>query len=140
PSEGIAILERHGPRHLQTGELILYTSQDSVLQLAAHVDIVPVDELYAICTRVRAVTDVGRVIARPFRGDRGAFARTGGRRDFALPPPTRSYLDELAAAGVATHGVGKVPDLFAGRGLSAAHYAPANAEAIAVTTELLGVL
>ena len=140
PSEGLAILERHGPRHLQTGELILYTSQDSVLQLAAHVDVVPVEELYAACERVRAVTEVGRVIARPFSGRPGAFQRTRGRRDFALPPPTRSYLDALEDAGVATHGVGKVPDLFAGRGLTASHYAPSNAEALGVTTELLSDL
>jgi phosphopentomutase len=137
PSEGLAVLERHGARHLETGELILYTSQDSVLQLAAHVDRVPTDELYAICQRVRARTDVGRVIARPFTGAPGAFERTGGRRDLALPPPGRSYLDELAAAGVATHGVGKVPDLFAGRGIAHAHRAPDNATAMAVTGRLL---
>ena len=137
PSEGLAVLERHGRRHLETGDLILYTSQDSVLQLAAHVDCVPTEELYAICARVRKVTDVGRVIARPFSGEPGAFRRTGGRRDFALAPPTRSYLDELAEAGIPTHGVGKVPDLFAGRGIAAAHHAPANTEGIAVTTQLL---
>jgi len=137
-SEGMAVLERHGRRHLETGELILYTSQDSVLQLAAHVDRVAPHELYAICERVRGATDVGRVIARPFDGEPGSFARTGGRRDFALPPPTRSYLDALTDAGVPTHGVGKVPDLFAGRGIAMAHHAPTNAEAIGIVGELLG--
>jgi phosphopentomutase len=137
PSEGLAVLERHGAHHLATGELILYTSQDSVLQLAAHVDRVPTPELHAICERVRKVTDVGRVIARPFTGAPGAFARTGGRKDLALAPPTRSYLDELLDAGVETHGVGKVPDLFAGRGIAHAHAGATNPEALAATTALL---
>jgi phosphopentomutase len=140
PSEGLAVLEEHGARHLETGRLILYTSQDSVLQLAAHVDRVPEPELHDICRRVRAVTPVGRVIARPFTGEPGAFRRTEGRRDFALEPPTRSYLDALAEAGFDTHGVGKVPDLFAGRGITDAHAGATNTEALAVTTRLLGEL
>ena len=137
PSEGFAALEEHGERHLETGALILYTSQDSVLQLAAHVERVPETELYEICRRVRGVTDVGRVIARPFTGEPGAFRRTEGRRDFALEPPARSYLDELTDAGIETHGVGKVPDLFAGRGISVAHPGATNAAAIEQTTRLL---
>jgi phosphopentomutase len=137
PSEGLAVLERHGARHLETGELILYTSQDSVLQLAAHVDRVPEPELHEICARVRAVTDVGRVIARPFRGAPGAFRRTEGRKDLALAPPSRSYLDTLQDAGVPTFGVGKVADLFAGRGFTESHPAPDNAAAIAAITRLL---
>jgi phosphopentomutase len=140
PSEGFAVLERHGPEHLRTGALILYTSADSVLQLAAHVDVLPVAELHAACERVRAVTDVGRVIARPFTGEPGAFARTPERRDYALAPPARSYLDALAEAGVATHAVGKVADLFAGRGIAAAHPGADNPTAIAQVTRLLGEL
>jgi phosphopentomutase len=137
PSEGIAVLERHGPRHLETGELILYTSADSVLQLAAHVDVLAQDDLYAACRAVRGGTDVGRVIARPFGGAPGAFARTEGRRDFALAPPRRSYLDALAEAGVEVDAVGKVTDLFAGRGIARAHPAPDNPTAIATITRLL---
>jgi phosphopentomutase len=140
PAEGLAVLERHGAHHLRTGELILYTSQDSVLQLAAHVDRVAPDELYAICERVRGITDVGRVIARPFAGSPGAFARTDGRRDYALEPPRRSYLDALSDAGVATHAVGKVADLFAGRGVADRHPASNNAQAIAHVTRLLAGL
>jgi phosphopentomutase len=140
PAEGLAVLERHGPRHMETCELILYTSQDSVLQLAAHVDCVAPDELYAICERVRGETDVGRVIARPFTGRPGAFARTDGRRDYALAPPTRSYLDALSDAGVATHAVGKVGDLFAGRGIAHRHPAPDNPRAIENVTRLLAEL
>jgi phosphopentomutase len=137
PSEGLAVLERHGPRHLETGELILYTSADSVLQLAAHVDVLGEDELYAACRGVRGGTEVGRVIARPFAGAPGGFARTEGRRDFALAPPRRSYLDALAEAGVEVDAVGKVTDLFAGRGITRAHPAPDNATAIAAITRLL---
>jgi phosphopentomutase len=140
PAEGLAVLERYGAHHLETCDLILYTSQDSVLQLAAHVECVAPEELYAICERVRGETDVGRVIARPFTGRPGAFARTDGRRDYALDPPSRSYLDALTDAGVPTHAVGKVADLFAGRGISQRHPAPDNAEAIAHVTRLLGEL
>jgi phosphopentomutase len=138
PSEGLAVLERHGAEHLRTGALILYTSADSVLQLAGHVDVVPTAELHAACERVRAATDVGRVIARPFAGEPGAFARTEDRRDYSLAPPTRSYLDALTDAGVTTHAVGKVADLFAGRGVSAVHPAADNETAIAHVTRLLG--
>jgi len=137
PAEGLAVLERHGPRHLATGELILYTSADSVLQLAAHVDVVAPAELYAACERVRAATDVGRVIARPFAGAPGAFARTDGRRDFALAPPRRSYLDALVESGVEVDAVGKVTDLFAGRGITRAHQAPDNAKGLEAITRLL---
>jgi phosphopentomutase len=139
-SEGFAALERHGPEHLRTGALILYTSADSVLQLAAHVDVLATTELHAACERVRAVTGVGRVIARPFTGEPGAFVRTDGRRDFSLAPPARSYLDALAEAGADTHAVGKVADLFAGRGIAASHSAADNPGAIAHVTRLLEAL
>src|SRR5690606_38440270 len=104
PSDGLAAIDLHGAASLSAGALILYTSQDSVLQLAAHERAVPVDELYAICARVRELMRgehaVGRVIARPFDGRPGAFARTPRRRDFALAPPTPSYLEVLRDAGV----------------------------------------
>jgi phosphopentomutase len=144
PYNGIGAIEDFGARHLQTGELIVYTSQDSVLQLAAHVDVVAPEELYEICRRVRAAMTgehaVGRVIARPFSGSPGRFARTDGRRDFSLPPVGRSYLDELKAAGVPVHTVGKVGELFAGVGIDVQHPGATNARAVAETAELLDSL
>ncbi|MEA2390734.1 MAG: phosphopentomutase [Solirubrobacteraceae bacterium] len=142
PYDGLAALEDFGPRQLQSGELISYTSQDSVLQLAAHVNVMGADELYAICERVRDVMRgehaVGRVIARPFAGAPGAFARTHGRRDFSLAPPGRSYLEELHRGGARVHAVGKVGQLFAGVGIDEDHPAPTNARALEVTGGLLG--
>jgi phosphopentomutase len=144
PDNGIAAIEEFGPEHLRTGALILYTSQDSVLQLAAHIERVPVQELYRACAAARAAMSgehaVGRVIARPFTGAAGAFARTDGRRDFALTPPRRSYLQELQDAGVDVHGVGKIHDLFAGVGVSVSHDGATNARALHVVEELLGRL
>jgi phosphopentomutase len=141
PYNGIDAIEHFGAEHLDTGALIIYTSQDSVLQIAAHVDIVGPDELYQVCGRVREEMSgehaVGRVIARPFAGTPGAFARTAGRRDFSLPPPTRSYLIEVRAAGVPVHSVGKVGELFSGEGIDVKHPGATNARAIAETTELV---
>src|SRR4051794_26866259 len=143
PSEGLRAIEEHGEEHLSTGALIVYTSADSVFQVAAHVDVVPEEELYAYCREARSIMSgplaVGRVIARPFAGAPGAFERTGGRRDFALPPPGRSYLDELEATGAVVHGVGKVGQIFAGRGISHDHHAPDNASAVAAIDRLLAV-
>ena len=119
--------------------MILYTSADSVLQLAAHVDVLSEPELYAACEAAREVMQgehaVGRVIARPFDGATGRWHRRPGRRDFALPPPTRSYLEELQADGLAVHGVGKIRDLFAGVGIDVKHPGATNVEAIASTTD-----
>ncbi len=144
PYNGIAAIEDFGLEHLRTGALILYTSQDSVLQLAAHVDRVPLQELYAACAAAREVMcgehAVGRVIARPFAGADGAFERTAGRRDFALAPPGRTYLDELADAGVPVHGVGKIYDLFAGVGVAHSHPGATNSQALASTEALVAGL
>jgi phosphopentomutase len=138
---GIAAIEELGAEHLRTGALILYTSQDSVLQLAAHVDRIPAVELYRACAAARATMcgqhAVGRVIARPFSGEAGAFKRTDGRRDFALRPPTHSYLEELGSRGVEVHGVGKIDDLFAGVGVSVSHPGASNAQALQSVEELL---
>jgi phosphopentomutase len=138
---GIDAIEDYGAEHLRTGSPILYTSQDSVVQLAAHVDVIAPERLYAGCEAVRALLSgddaVGRVIARPFAGTPGAFQRTDGRRDFALAPPSRSYMDDLRDAGVAVHAVGKVYDLFAGAGIDVAHAGASNAAAIAATSQLL---
>jgi phosphopentomutase len=144
PYNGIAAIEDFGAEHLRTGALILYTSQDSVLQLAAHVERVAPAELYRASAAARAVMTgqdaVGRVIARPFTGVEGAFRRTDGRRDFAVRPPGRSYLEELQSAGVEVHGVGKIGDLFAGVGITGAHPGATNAQALATVETLLGEL
>jgi phosphopentomutase len=144
PFSGTEVLEEFGPHHLSSGEVILYTSADSVMQLAAHVDVLGEAELHAACVAARAVMTgehaVGRVIARPFKGVPGAFIRTAGRHDYSLHPPGRSYLEELRDAGAAVHGVGKIWDLFAGVGVAFNHAAATNAEGIAVTGELLGEL
>ncbi len=135
------MIEDYGPHHLETGEAILYTSADSVLQIATHVDVLAEPGLYAACEAARAVMSgenaVGRVIARPFEGRPGAFARRPGRRDYSLLPPGRSYLEELQAAGAEVHGVGKIHDLFAGVGIDVKHTAATNAAGIAETTALL---
>lgn len=141
PYNGIGAIADFGEEHLRSGALIVYTSQDSVLQIAAHVDVVPPEELYAICARVRSQLPdehaVGRVIARPFQGSAGHFQRTDGRRDLALPPPRKSYLDSLQEAGVPVHTVGKVGQLFAGRGIDEQHPGATNRVALAETTELI---
>ena len=141
PSEGLAAIAELGDRHLETGELIVYTSQDSVLQVAAHTSVLSEHDLHRHCAALREILSgehaVGRVIARPFEGESGAFRRTTGRRDFALPPPGRTYLDELHERGVAVHAVGKVGQVFAGRGIEVEHPAPDNQTAIAVTSELV---
>ncbi|MHB1538869.1 MAG: phosphopentomutase, partial [Solirubrobacteraceae bacterium] len=141
PRNGIAAIEQFGAEHLYSRAVILYTSVDSVVQLAAHVDVVAEDELYEVARRVRAVLSgehgVGRVIARPFTGGDGAFVRTPGRRDFALPPPSRGYIGELAQRGVPIHGVGKIADLFAGDPAIEPHPGAANREALASAAALL---
>ena len=102
-----------GEHHVRTGEVILYTSVDSVVQLAAHEDVMPRADLYRACEQARAALSgpyaVGRVIARPFAGPVGAFERTEGRRDYSLAPPSESHLDAAHAAGVAVHGIGRSP-------------------------------
>ena len=141
PYNGIAAIEDFGAEHMRTGALILYTSQDSVLQLAAHRERVSVAELYRACAAARAAMHgehaVGRVIARPFAGAAGAFERTEGRRDFALPPPGQTYLQELDQDGIAVHGVGKIHDLFAGIGVAHSHPGASNAQALASVEQLL---
>jgi phosphopentomutase len=141
PADGLAILDELGERHLRTGEVILYTSADSVLQLAAHNIRLSEPELHAACAAARGVMRgrhaVGRVIARPFTGAPGRFTRTGGRRDFSLEPPRRSYLVELQDSGMPVHGVGKIRDLFAGVGIDRKHAATTNEEGLEATTRLL---
>jgi phosphopentomutase len=141
PYSGTEVIEAYGPHHLETGEAILYTSADSVLQIATHVDLLSEPQLWAACSAAREVMSgehaVGRVIARPVEGVPGSFHRTEGRRDYSLRPPSRSYLEELQAAGAPVHGVGKIHDLFAGVGVDAKHAGPTNVKAIDATTSLL---
>ena len=132
---GTEIIARYGEEHLRTGAWIVYTSADSVFQVAAHEDVVPLAELYAGCQLARDLlvppNDVSRVIARPFIGAAGSFRRTANRRDFSIEPPEETLLDALATAGVARSGVGKVDDLFAGRSITSRH-TTGNAEGIAM--------
>jgi phosphopentomutase len=142
--EGLRAIDEFGERHLYSGDLIVYTSADSVFQVAAHVDVVPPDELYRHCATARGLLTaehtVGRVIARPFEGQPGAFRRTAGRRDLALPPPGPTYLDLLAGVGVPVHAVGKVAQVFAGRGVARDHPAHDNPSAIAAIDGLVATL
>jgi phosphopentomutase len=144
PYSGTAVIDDVGERHLATGALIVYTSADSVLQIAAHADEVPQRELYAICASAREIMSgehaVGRVIARPFRGAPGAFERTEGRRDLAIKPPSRSYLEELQAAGMPVHTVGKIGQVFAGVGVDHEHKGATNRAAMAATSQLIDEL
>jgi phosphopentomutase len=121
PASGTAIIEELGRKHLETGFPIVYTSADSVLQVAAHEEVIPLHELYEMCEKIRAEMTgehaVARVIARPFKGEPGSFYRTPYRRDFSLPPPRTTILDVLLEKGKKTVGVGKIKDIFAGRGI-----------------------
>jgi phosphopentomutase len=121
-ASGTAIIDELGPEHMRTGALIVYTSADSVFQIAAHEDVVPLPELYRACEiAYRLVGEglgVGRVIARPFVGAPGAFKRTANRRDYALPPSGETLMDRVQAASLPVVAIGKIEDLFAGRGMT----------------------
>lgn len=123
-ASGTQIIDELGPEHLRTGALIVYTSADSVFQIAAHEEVVPLPELYRACEIAYALVGeamgVGRVIARPFVGLPGAFTRTANRRDYALPPHVETLLDRLKAASFPVVAIGKIEDLFAGRGITRA--------------------
>jgi len=139
PASGTEIIARFGEEHERTGKWIVYTSADSVFQVAAHEGVIPVAELHAACETARmqlvAPNDVSRVIARPFAGRAGAYERTANRRDYSIAPPGETLIDVLAGAGVHRAGVGKVDDLFAGA-LSSRHIAD-NAEGIEAILEWL---
>jgi phosphopentomutase len=128
------ILEELGPEHMRTGSPIVYTSADSVFQIAAHEEIIPLAELYRICEiayeLVGVGMHVGRVIARPFVGRPGAFQRTANRHDYALPPSGTTLLDAMAAAGVTVHAIGKIKDLFAGRGVTTSVHTKSDDEGV----------
>ena len=143
-ASGTEIIQRLGEEHQRTGAWIVYTSADSVFQVAAHEATVPLEELYAACRTARGLLTgenaVGRVIARPFEGEPGAYVRTPRRHDFSLDPPRPNYLERLRAVGVTVHGVGKIGDIFAGRDIDDSRPTTSNGHGIAVTTELLRTL
>ena len=135
PASGTEIIKELGDEHLRTGFPIVYTSGDSVFQIAAHQDVIPLERLYEICQKTRSLVmigehRVGRVIARPFIGVSGSYIRTPYRRDYAVEPPAETVLDVLQASGVSTIGIGKIDDLFSGRGLQEKIHIKSNAEGI----------
>jgi phosphopentomutase len=137
---GTAIIERLGPEHLATGKPILYTSADSVFQIAAHGDVIPLERLYEICRVARRHCNdwqIGRVIARPFIGEPGAFRRTYDRQDFALPPHSPTVLDHAKESGRQVYGIGKIEDLFAGVGLTDAVHTEGDRDGLERTVEAI---
>lgn len=142
-ASGTEILKELGEEHVRTGSPIVYTSADSVFQIAAHEDVIPLWELYKICDTAREILrgpyEVGRVIARPFTGEAGAFARTSNRHDYAVPPPAGMLLDQLAERKIPVHSVGKIFDVFLGRGVSIYDKTKTNAEGMKVTLEAMDV-
>lgn len=135
PASGTVIIEELGERHMKTGELIVYTSADSVFQIAAHEDVVPVEELYRYCQIAREMlvgdVSVGRVIARPFVGEPGNFTRTPNRRDFSVDPIGKTLLDYVVAAGMDSIGIGKISDIFNGVGITESHHIDSNSDGMA---------
>ena len=142
PMSGTECIQKYGEAHMLTGDLIVYTSADSVFQIAAHEDIVPPETLYAYCRAARRLLTgehgVSRVIARPFTGEPGHFSRTSNRRDFSLLPPGNTLLDALSSAGLDTLAVGKITDIFAGRGITQAILTHSNEEGMAAADLLVG--
>ena len=118
PWSGTEVIESFGKEHMETGALIVYTSADSVFQIAAHEDVVPIETLYDYCRFARKITAVGRVIARPFVGRAPDFTRTANRRDFSLEPPRATLLDAVERAGQTVYAIGKISDIFAARGVT----------------------
>ncbi len=140
PYSGTQVIADYGREHIRTGKLIVYTSADSVFQIAAHEDVVPVEELYRCCEIAREILQgeygVGRVIARPFAGE-FPYTRTARRHDYALPPPHETLLDQIFAAGLDTIAVGKISDIFAGRGIGKSVKTNGNADGMQKTEALL---
>lgn len=140
-ASGTEIIANLGDEHVRTGSPIVYTSADSVFQIAAHEEIIPVAELYRICRQARTLLQpphaVGRVIARPFTGTSGAYKRTSGRQDFSLEPPADTILDIALAAGCETVGIGKIGDIFAGRGLGRVIPSKSNDDGVELLKKLL---
>lgn len=142
PYSGTEVIKVYGKEHKETGKLIVYTSADSVFQIAAHEDVVPLEELYSICKKARKILTgkhaVGRVIARPFIDGKDGFVRTANRRDFSQEAPERTLLDAIKDAGLDSISVGKISDIFAGRGITESYFTHGNKEAMAAADELSG--
>jgi phosphopentomutase len=140
-ASGTEIIAELGEQHVRTGRPIVYTSADSVFQIACHVDVIPLEMLYGWCRTARRILDgphrVGRVIARPFTGTPGRFMRTPDRRDFSVPPPGPTVLDLVKEAGIPVYGVGKIGDIFDGRGLTEFRYSRSDDDGVDVTLEYL---
>jgi phosphopentomutase len=143
-ASGTEIIKELGAEHMRTGSPIVYTSADSVFQVAAHEEVIPLWELYKICETARAILrgpfEVGRVIARPFAGSPGSFTRTPNRKDYAVPPPRGMLLDRLEEAGVGVHSVGKIFDVFLGRGIRDYAKTKNNDEGMAKTLETMSAI
>ena len=141
PASGTVIIEELGQEHIRTGYPIVYTSADSVFQVAAHEEIIPVPELYHICEIAREILTgdqcVGRVIARPFVGEPGHFVRTDRRKDFSAPPPERTLLDRIVSAGMPVLAVGKIVDIFAGQGISESVHTEGNMDGVDKTLQYM---
>ena len=140
-ASGTEIIKELGAAHMRTGSPIVYTSADSVFQVAAHEEVIPLWELYKICETARDILrgpyEVGRVIARPFAGSPGNFTRTPNRHDYAVPPPQGMLLDQLDSRGVTIHSIGKIFDVFLGRGIRDSTKTKSNADGMAKTLEAL---
>jgi phosphopentomutase len=138
-ASGTAIIDELGPEHIRTGAPIVYTSADSVFQIAAHEGIVPIEQLYRFCEIAYELAvdglGIGRVIARPFVGEPGAFTRTSNRHDYAMPPRGETLLDKLTAHGISVTSVGKISDLFAGRGITTSHPTKSDEDGMAKIAE-----
>jgi phosphopentomutase len=143
-ASGTEIIDELGEEHMRTGSPIVYTSADSVFQIAAHEDVIPLFELYKICETARDLLrgpfEVGRVIARPFTGEPGAFTRTSNRHDYAVPPPKGMLLDQLAAKSVEIYSIGKIFDVFLGRGIGEQQKTKSNADGMAKTLHAMDEL
>jgi phosphopentomutase len=144
PASGTVIIKELGTEHLSTGRPIVYTSGDSVFQLAAHTDVVPLAELYRWCAVARDLLQgqhaVGRVIARPFSGPAGSFVRTADRRDWTLPPPGPTLLDNVQQAGLEVAAVGKIEDIFSQRGITSSRHTHTNMESVDATLGYLATM
>jgi len=139
-ASGTAIIQDLGEEHLRSGYPIVYTSADSVFQIACHEDRVPIEELYRLCEIARKLCDeyrIGRVIARPFAGESGKFFRTPRRRDLAMPPPQKTLLEYLEAAGIPVIAIGKIGDIFSEKGMARSYHTQSNPEGIAQTLRCL---
>ncbi len=141
PYSGTEVIKDYGDEHVRTGDLIVYTSADSVFQIAAHEEVIPVEKLYEYCQIARRLLcgkhSVGRVIARPFTGKGGNYIRTAGRHDYSLTPPGETMLDAIKKAGQEVIGVGKIKDIFAGQGITSYVYTKGNTEGITKIMEYL---